>query len=345
MRFDKKGKMIGYEFFKSTIYIDKRYTYDEAHENLKKNKSPLKSAMRLAKILIEARDKAGRVELNFNEDKILYDKNGRFVGITKSERLDSHRLVEECMLSANQAVAAYAIKFNLPILHRNHESMPQEKLERLNRYLEKYVPRLKLKSTEQNELNRVLNDAAVQKVKDVFQFLLLRSFMQANYAPEPKGHWGLAFTHYAHFTSPIRRVADLVTHIQLDAHLARKKFPFKNDLLDHYGREASRLERIAFEAEKSDKKLLAIRALQNRVGETFTGWLSSFSSDRLFITLNEFPAEGEIAASAVDKRGEIRVVDDFSIFSGRLQKTLSLGDTLKVRLVKADALPIALKFE
>ncbi|MBV6494213.1 MAG: Ribonuclease R [Turneriella sp.] len=345
MRFDRQGKMLHYEFFKSVIYIDKRFTYEEAHENLKSKKSPLLSALKLSKILIETRDKAGRVELNFSEEKPTYDKNGTFTGFTKIERLSSHRLVEECMLSANQAAASYAIRHNFPILHRNHESMPVEKLEKLNRYLEKYVPRLKLRSAKQTDVNYVLNDAALKSVKEVFQFLLLRSFMQANYAPEAKGHWGLAFSHYAHFTSPIRRFADLVTHLQIAAHLEKRKLPFSMDELDFFGREASRLERIAFEAERADKKLLAIRALQNRVGDSFTGWLSSFSSDRLFVTLYEFPAEGEIDAANVDRRGEISIRDDFSVFAGKLQKTLSLGDKLHIRLIKADVLSLALKFE
>ena len=185
----------------------------------------------------------------------------------------------------------------------------------------------------------------MEKIKEVFQYLLLRSFMQANYMPEPKGHWGLAFREYAHFTSPIRRFADLVTHIQLASHLKRERLQLTNDQLDHYGRETSRLERIAFEAERADKKLLAVRALAGKVGQVFTAWLSGFSNERLFVTLVDFPAEGDIDAAQVDKRGEIQVLDDFSVFAGKMQKTLALGDRFKVKLTKADALEMALKFD
>lgn len=345
MQFDRSGHMKHYELFKSVIYIDKRYTYKEAHENLKKKGSPLAPAWHLAETLIAHRDGAGRIDLNIAEQKAVYDKKGRFVGLESQARLNSHRLVEECMLSANQAVAGYALRFHVPVLHRNHESMPLDKLERLNRYLEKYVPRLKIRGVEQAEIGRVLSHQLVEPVKDVFQYLLLRSFMQANYMPEGKGHWGLAFREYAHFTSPIRRFADLVTHIQLAAHLKRERLPLKNDELEHYGRETSRLERIAFEAERADKKLLAVRAMANKIGQTFTAWLSGFSSERLFVSLTDFPVEGDIDAAHVDKRGEVQVLDDFSIFAGKLQKTIALGDKFKVKLVKADPLEMALKFE
>jgi ribonuclease R len=163
--------------------------------------------------------------------------------------------------------------------------------------------------------------------------------------PEGKGHWGLSFAEYSHFTSPIRRFADLVTHIQLAAHLRRERFPFNPGELEHFGRETSRLERIAFEAERADKKLLAVRAMSGKVGQVFTAWLSGFTPDRLFVSLIDFPVEGDIEAVNVDKRGEIQILDDFSIFAGKLQKTFALGDKFKVKLLKADPLEMALKFE
>jgi ribonuclease R len=344
MRFDQNGNMTGYELFRSIIYIDKRYTYKEAHKALGKKKCPLADAMELAELLIKHRDQQGRIDLNIAEQKAIYDKEGKFLALESQERLKSHRLVEECMLSANQAVANYALKNHLPILHRNHESMPLDKLERLNRYLEKYVARLKLRGTDQKEIARILGHESLDPVREVFQFLLLRSFMQANYMPESKGHWGLAFSEYAHFTSPIRRFADLVTHLQLGAHLAGEKTPFTLADLEFFGHEASRLERIAFEAERADKKLLAVRALGHRVGECFSAWLSGFSQDKLFLTLVDYPVEGEMDAVEVDRRGEIRIIDDFSVFAGKLQKTLSLGDRFQVILVKADPLEMALKF-
>lgn len=345
MQFDAHGSMRDYELFKSVIYIDKRFTYKDAHKSIAGKKSPLAAAMKLANVLIKRRDSDGRIDLNIAEQKPVYDKKGRFVGLESQARLDSHRLVEECMLSANQAIANYALKHNLGILHRNHESMAKDKVERLNRYLEKYAGRLKIREADQKEIGRVLKDRALDKVRDVFQILLLRSFMQANYMPEGRGHWGLAFGEYAHFTSPIRRFADLVTHIELAAHLRRERSSFSPGELDHYGREASRLERIAFEAERADKKLLAVRAMKGKVGQVFGAWLSGFSSERLFISLSDFPVEGEIEAMDVDRRGEIKSIDDFSVFAGKLQKTLSLGDKFRVKLVSADPLEMALKFE
>ncbi len=345
MIFDQSGKMIRHEIFRSVIFINKRYTYKEAHTDLKKKSSPLAVALELSNVLIARRDREGRIDLNIAEQKAIYDKQGRFRGLDVQQRLNSHRLVEECMLSANQAVANHAIRHQIPVLHRNHESMPPEKLEKLNRYLEKYASRLKIRGVDQKEIGRVLAHEGLDPVREVFQFLLLRSFMQANYMPESKGHWGLAFQEYAHFTSPIRRFADLVTHLQLASLLDREKRTFNMGELEFFGREASRLERISFEAERADKKLLAVRAMGNRIGESFNCWLSGFTPDRLFVALTDFPAEGEISAMAVDRRGEIRVIDDFSVYAGKLQKTLSLGDRFKVRLLRADPIEMALQFE
>lgn len=345
MVYDNSGNRIKYELFKSVIYIDKRFTYKDAHKSLAQKKSPLAAALKLSQILIAKRDGDGRIDLNIAEEKAVYDKKGKFVGLEVQARLNSHRLVEECMLSANQAVANYAIQNGVGILHRNHESMAVDKLERLNKYLQKYAQRLKIRAAEHSEIGRVLSDRALDPVRDVFQILLLRSFMQANYMPEAKGHWGLAFREYAHFTSPIRRFADLVTHIELAAHLMHTRKNFNVPELDLYGRETSRLERIAFEAERADKKLLAVRAFADKIGKVFPAWLSGFTPDRLYVTLTDFPAEGDIEAMDVDRKGEIKIIDDFTIFAGKLQKSLALGDKFKVRLLKADALEMTLKFE
>ena len=107
------------------------------------------------------------------QQKAVYDKKGKFLKLETQERLNSHRLVEECMLSANQAVANFALSRNITILHRNHESMPLDKLERLNRYLEKYASRLKIRGADQREISRVLSHQALNSVRDVFQYLSL----------------------------------------------------------------------------------------------------------------------------------------------------------------------------
>ncbi|MCX7633923.1 MAG: RNB domain-containing ribonuclease, partial [Turneriella sp.] len=344
MFFDLSGNMLRYELFRSWIFIRKRYTYKEAASVLQRKNNPLADAMALARILIERRDRKGRIDLNMAEMKAIYDKEGRLLSLEREERLDSHRLVEECMLSANQAVADYALKNHIPILHRNHEDMPAEKLEKLNRFLQKFAPRLKLRSSEQQEINRVLGSDRLNPIREIFQILLLRSFMQANYTPDSRGHWGLAFSAYAHFTSPIRRFADLVTHLQIAAHLDNRGSHFTRAELEHFGREASRLERVAFEAERADKKLLAVRALRDRVGEIFSAWLSGFTSEVLFIQLVDFPVEGEIPAIEADRYGSVRILDDFTVYVGKLGRTLSLGDPLQVELLRADPVEISLHF-
>ena len=345
MNYDHSGHLIDYSVFRSVIKLKKRYTYEDAEKDLAKKKSPLASAWELAELLMAQRNAKGRIELEIPETKAILDRKGNVTSLSKRARLNSHRLVEEFMLSANAAVAQFCIKHKIGILHRNHESMPVDKLDRLNRYLEINAAHLKLKSADSKEINGILKRPELDKIRDVFQILLLRSFMQANYAAESKGHWGLAFQEYCHFTSPIRRFADLVVHRQLGHYLERKTPAYDADTLGNFGVETSRLERIAFEAEKADGRLIAVRLLEKSVGQEFDAWFSSFNQEKIFIQLETISVEGAIYGEDLDRRGEIKVLNDFSVFLGKFQKTIYLGQRFRVKLVKADPIEMQLRFK
>lgn len=342
--FNEKGERLSYEFRKSIIHIHKRYTYTKAQEELEKKLAPMTLFWELAQKLKNLREKSGRIELNIKETENLIDEHGRLKAILEKKRLNSHRIIEEFMLSANQAAAHLARKHNIPMLHRVHESISEDKLEKINAFLKLFGFNVELKNLSYKEIQKALKIVQNSPYESIFHYLLLRSFTQAIYQKESKGHWALAFRDYTHFTSPIRRYSDLVVHRQITAFLRKEPYPHVDSELDFFGRETTRLERLSMEAERAMAKLLAIRFLENHVGKTFKAFLVSFSAQGLFINLNEPMVEGFIPAHTFSQRGEVIAIDDFRIILPKWQKVINIGTELQVRLEKCDWEKIQLVF-
>lgn len=344
VHYDLELNVIETHFYRSLIFINKRFTYNEAEKDLGRKNSPLRPFLELTDALGKKRAADGRIDLNLRDFSAVFRDDGSFSGLEEKPKLKSHKLIEECMLSANVAVAEFAVKNNIPMLHRNHEPMAYDHAERINAFLKLYGFKTQVKDTSPAEINKAIAVVAGSKEEHVFNYILLRSFMQANYHPLPKGHWGLGFEHYTHFTSPIRRFADLVVHRQLTAHLEGKPLPYPPGDLLLQGDQTSVQERIAMEAERNMLKLLSLRLLETSVGNTFQAFFTGFNSSGLFISLQEMSVEGFIPVSAFSKRGEVQALDDFRVLLPDLSKTIFLGETLEVVLEKADWEKIQLLF-
>ncbi|MCS6985391.1 MAG: ribonuclease R [Leptospiraceae bacterium] len=338
------GTLQHYEFHKSIIYIHRRYSYEEAEKELEEQKPPLPLFWELAQKLMALREKAGRIELNIKETENILDEHGRLVAIIHKKKLRSHRIIEEFMLSANQAAAHLGRKHHIPMLHRIHESIAEDKLEKINSFLRLFGFSLALKDLSYREIHRALAAVANSKYESIFHYLLLRSFTQAAYQRENRGHWALAFRDYTHFTSPIRRYSDLVVHRQMAAFLKGEKFPHTVEELDKFGPSTTRCERISMEAERAMVKLLAIRFLQKQVGRKFTGWLTGFNSEGLFVSLEEPMVEGFVPASSFSPRGEVVALDDFRVVLAKWHKVVPIGTELSLRLESCEWEKIQLIF-
>ncbi|MDH4262766.1 MAG: ribonuclease R [Spirochaetia bacterium] len=345
MHYSQDGNLLEYHLYKSIIHLGKRFTYEDAEKHLEKKGSPLYDIWQLAKKLHQKRVATGKIELNIKETDLVVDAHGRILTMHEKARLNSHRLIEECMLSANICTANFMREKKIPGIYRVHDPMPASGLEKINAFLKLYGFNTQIKNLHFQQVQKIIKLVEGSEVEEIFNYILLRSFSQAAYKNMPLGHWGLGFSDYTHFTSPIRRFSDLVVHRQLFACLSGEHLPYNKKQLEVIGTETSRLERVAMDAEKTVLKLISLRHFKDKIGETYNAFFSGFNQNGLFIQTQNPRVEGFIPAASFDKRGEVFTIDDFRVKLPRFSREIALGQKFKVKLVKADWEKIQLAFE
>ena len=344
------------KFYRSIIRVDRRWTYSQAEQEIERqaqagpaSQSLIGRLWPLAKKQRERRIRDGRVDLDLPEPVLLTDGNQNPVNYEIRPRLRSSMLIEECMLSANVVVAEFLRKAKMPALHRIHEPMDEEKLERLNFFFEIYNIDCVLKDSSYASIQK--GQAAVaghperERVERIFNILLLRSFMQAKYQGEPVGHWGLGFKDYCHFTSPIRRYPDLVVHRALNRVLLKKKSLYSPEDINELGRHSSARERLAMEAERDMTRLKLIRLVENQGRKSFRGFLTGFRPDRVFVQVEDPPVEGVIAKEHLTNEFELILPNDFSVYVKRLSRPAFLGESWGLELERIDPEAMVLYFK
>ncbi|HRZ25884.1 MAG TPA: ribonuclease R [Spirochaetota bacterium] len=337
---DFSGNLTGSAFHPGVIRVRHRLTYTGAEKMLSSGDgdpavvSMLKDMQHLAMILKNKRMKKGRLDLNLPEEKILYDGE-RVSAITFAQRLMSHMIIEEFMLSANEAVSRALTQKGIPTLYRVHESISDESMTSLRDFLRHLG--IKLPEGDSGEaLQEILARVAGKEYEQVVNLVILKSLMQAYYGPEPLGHFGLAFKDYTHFTSPIRRYPDLVVHRCLKSLLAGSPPPYSVGELERIGETSSDTERVAQKAERDMVRLKSCRLLIDRVGEVFSGVVSGITGFGFFVALVETPIEGLVPMRNLTDDYYIVKEDEFTIVGRRLGRRFRLGDSIEVRLEKVD---------
>jgi len=348
------GEILHYEIYKSVIRVDRRLTYDTAELELDDKKSDLSRIWKLAQVQKAKRLKAGRIDLDMREPKAKYDDAGRLTEVLYPQRLRSSMLIEECMLSANICTAEFQRKKDALTLYRVHEPMAEAKLESLNHFFKIYGMKIELEDSNPVAVNEALRAVhefaekgkAVQKGSTgklegvspdrIFQLLLLRSFMQAKYTGEPLVHYGLGFTDYCHFTSPIRRYPDLIVHRALEAILRKKKPVYNRDDIDELGIHTSEMERKAMDAERDIWKLKMLRSIEKSGQREFKGFITGFRPDRVFMELLDFSVEAVVIHTHLTNDFELILPDPFSAFIKKLSRPAFLGEVWKLELDRLD---------
>ena len=335
---DYNGRIFSAKFYKSVIIVDRRLTYEIAQEEIDKNdwNNPLVKLMKLANGLKEARIKQGRVELDLKEMYIKTTQTGEVIEIKERERLNSHILIEELMLSANTKVAEFLRKKKAPTLYRIHEPMDEEKLESLNIFLQLYGINHVIPSSDYEDIREALQKISGNPSERVFHYFLLRSFMQAYYGGEILGHWGLGFKDYCHFTSPIRRYSDLVVHRVLDAVIQGDSLPYTEKEIAQMGIHTSEQERRAVDAERDIQKLKACRYLAQTGIQEFMGVITGIKPQMVFVEIEGFNVEGVISHEHFTDGFELIIKNEFSFISKRFSKTFFIGQKLNLLLEKID---------
>ncbi|OUS26755.1 ribonuclease R [Gammaproteobacteria bacterium 45_16_T64] len=365
------GKVSRYCFYEGIIRSHARLTYTKVGALLNKPDSTLAGEVReqysgvvpvveeLNQLYLKLREQRtirGAIDFETTETRIVFGEDRKIEKIVPVQRNDAHRLIEECMLAANVATARFLEKHKLSALYRNHDVPKDKKLEKLRAFLKELSIEFDArKKPKPSDYQRVMEQIQGRPDANLIQTVLLRSMNQAVYSPENIGHFGLAYTAYAHFTSPIRRYPDLLVHRALRYQirsgqestnvkmapgaqvLAKKEWlPYSDAQMIELGESCSHTERRADEATWDVVGWLKCEYMQDKVDEEFTGIITAVTSFGLFVELNEVYVEGLVHISSLSS--DYYHFDDVRHrLTGEASGVIfGLGDTVSVRVAKVD---------
>ena len=299
--------------------------------------------------LLKARDKREPLELDLPERQVVLDEKGRITSVAPRERLDAHRLVEDFMIAANVAAARALEAKNAPVMYRVHEPPSREKLVSLKDYLDTFdIPFTLGQVVRPATFNRIIGQVGDAEYRPEIMEQLLRTQMQARYAPERLGHFGLSLATYAHFTSPIRRYADLLVHRALVSayKLGEGGLPPEDAArFEEIGEQISRLERRAMEAERETLDRYVAAFLADQVGQLVDCRITGVQPFGFFATVEELGGDGLVLASTLGQ--EYFRYDEKSqqLVGEQSGETYRQGQKLKLRIVEANPVSGGLRFE
>jgi len=351
MLLDHYGKVKRYRFFEGVMRSHARLTYTEVaamlvdgDEMLRKEYAALvpdlENLHALYKVLSRLREKRGAIELETTETRIVFGEGRKIERIVPVVRNDAHRLIEECMVTANVAAADFLLEHALPSLYRIHEGPTEEKLTDLRSFLAELGLSLGGGDKPEPKHYAKLLDAVRERPDaHLIQTVLLRSLKQAVYSPDNIGHFGLAYDAYAHFTSPIRRYPDLLVHRAIRHALARRpapSFEYSHSNMQGFGEHCSMTERRADQATRDAVDWLKCEYMMDKVGEVFSGIITGVTSFGIFVELDEIYVEGLVHVTAL--KNDYYHFDPVKhrLSGERTRQTYRLADKVRVMVVRVD---------
>lgn len=340
---DKTGHKIKHRFLRALIQSARRLTYDEVQtaldggQPIRGLEPQIQSLHDVYKLLAKRRAQRGVLELDIPERQVVLNDKGQVTQIKLRVQTDAHKLIEEMMILANVSAAETLEDKNLPTMYRVHDKPSDEKRETLNDFLNSLGYKITMSpSSEPKDFNAILTKAHGTKQSFAVNNFVLRSQSQAVYSPENIGHFGLALDRYAHFTSPIRRYADLMVHRALISAYQLGDDGLPDDLttaeFEETARHISYTERQAASAEQDAIDRYTARFLANRIGESFTARISGVTSFGLFVTVEPYNADGFIPISSI--RGDFYEYDQHAqqLIGRGSGVTYQMGQSVRVLL-------------
>ena len=339
---DETGKIFNEWFGKTVIHSDKRYAYENAQAIIEGGEGEFKDEIllfnKIAKILRDRRMKKGALSIESEEVRFKLDKEGYPESLIIKVSKDANKLIEEFMLLANRKVAEFIGKKKkgeslIPFVYRVHDNPDPAKVALFKTFINKFGYNIEFTNMDQiaQKMNALLDDIRYKNEYGLIQNMAIRSMSKATYEMQNIGHYGLAFQHYTHFTSPIRRYADLIVHRILQEELTTQKHRYGNDLNDVCKR-ISRMERKASEAERESTKYFQVLFIQDKVGEEFAGTISGIADHGMYVKMDENKCEGMVPMNEIPGDNFYFDSDKFQITGKKTSKTFNLGDKVTVRI-------------
>ena len=362
---NQKGKIIKGKFEKTIINSNYRFAYEEIQEIIenKTKKVSKKSSLtgkeyevnekvyeaiislnKFAKKLRKKRIKKGAINFDKQELKFILDKSNKPINVFFKESKESHKLIEEYMLIANKYLGELIKKTRREFVYRVHDKPDKEKLENLKIIAEKLGYNLNTENSKVGKsLNMLLKKTKGKKEQNLIDKLALRSMSKAEYSNKNIGHYGLCFESYTHFTSPIRRYSDILTHRILEQEI-NKKHNHKNNL-ENICKHISKTEQTSVKAERASNKFMQVLYMNNKIGNRYKGIISGVTERGIYVEIIENKCEGMI--NVKNMIGDYYVYEDktHSLIGERTKRRFRLGDFVYIRVKKANVLKRHLDFQ
>lgn len=357
---DKEGQVISRTFAKTIIRSKKRFSYEEAQAVLTNQAGPylaeLNTLLALATEMRKRRNDEGAIDFGDNEVKFELDEQGKPLRVIRKKRIDTNWLIEEFMLLANREVSLYVSKLaekvpekNLVFLYRIHDEPKADRIEELAIFVRAIgyeFGQQKQKKYSAKDIQKLLKQIEGKPEEHLIRTATLRSMAKAIYSTKNIGHFGLSFTYYTHFTSPIRRYPDMLAHRILESHLDGKPISSK---------EFSDLERLCIQATESEAKAVTaeresirykqVEYMLPKIGQVFDAVISGVTDWGLYVEEAESAAEGLVRVATIGNDFYNYSQKEYALVGQRNKKKFTLGDRVKVKLVAADLSARQLDFE
>ena len=350
MQINAEGVVVSHDFKEGVFHSKARTTYTQVaamldgdtamQEQFSHVLEDVRELHKLYSVMRKARDERGAIDFETLETKIVFGENKRIEAIVPVIRNDAHKMIEECMIAANICAARFIEKARVPALYRVHEEPKPEKYEDLRQFLQSFGVAIPAATKPTVKMYAdIIEQTKDRPEASLIQTVLLRSMKQAQYLPECRGHFGLALSHYAHFTSPIRRYPDLLVHRAI-RHIVRggtvEAYTYAENRMMLLGDECSSAERRATEASRDAMDWLKCEYMMDRVGETFTGMINGLAGFGLFVELEGVYVEGMVHVTNLDKDYFKHDPVGHRLVGERTGKIYQLSDKVEVRVTKVD---------